>query len=110
MVNDSAVGYCLGCGRRLTQSGKPFSAYISCASCGAVNVYENSQQPSRLAACSLAGSVLNEVGDPYRTGEHWDADVSWYAHVAVAVLAFFCFYRRRGPIIALSRLRTRSVR
>jgi prevent-host-death family protein len=25
---------------------------------------------------SLAGSVLKENGDPYRTGEKWDADLS----------------------------------
>jgi antitoxin (DNA-binding transcriptional repressor) of toxin-antitoxin stability system len=25
---------------------------------------------------SLAGSVLSEVGDPYGTGERWDADAS----------------------------------
>mgnify|MGYP002636328402 CR=1 FL=1 len=25
---------------------------------------------------SLAGSVLRETGDPYRTGEDWDADAS----------------------------------
>jgi len=25
---------------------------------------------------SLAGSVLREVGDPYGTGERWDADAS----------------------------------
>ena len=24
----------------------------------------------------LVGSVLREVGDPYRTGEQWDADAS----------------------------------
>lgn len=25
---------------------------------------------------SLAGSVVREVGDPYQTGEQWDADAS----------------------------------
>ena len=25
---------------------------------------------------SLAGSILKEVGDPFGTGEHWDADAS----------------------------------
>jgi len=25
---------------------------------------------------SLAGSVVREVGDPYGTGEEWDADAS----------------------------------
>ncbi len=25
---------------------------------------------------SLAGSVVREVGDPYRTGERWDGDAS----------------------------------
>ena len=24
----------------------------------------------------LAGSILKESGDPYRTGENWDADLS----------------------------------
>ncbi len=29
-----------------------------------------------VATRSLAGSVVREVGDPYGTGERWDADAS----------------------------------
>ncbi len=29
-----------------------------------------------MATRSLAGSVVREVGDPYGTGERWDADAS----------------------------------
>ena len=42
-------GYCLECGRRLTRCGVAFSGEFSCPGCGAVNVYENSQQPVRRA-------------------------------------------------------------
>lgn len=45
----SGLGYCLNCGARVSFCGKPFSAEIRCPKCGAVNVYENSQQPMRLA-------------------------------------------------------------
>lgn len=47
---DGSVGYCLNCGKHLTRCGIAFSADITCPACGAVNVYENSQQPIRLAA------------------------------------------------------------
>ncbi len=40
-----SVGYCLKCGRQLTKCGLPFSAEIGCLKCGAVNIYEDSQQP-----------------------------------------------------------------
>jgi prevent-host-death family protein len=30
--------------------------------------------PPRRASESLAGSILRETGDPYGTGEGWDAD------------------------------------
>ena len=39
---------CLSCGKHLAYCGKPFSAKIICRSCGAINVYENSQQPKCL--------------------------------------------------------------
>ena len=32
--------------------------------------------PKTMATRSLAGSVVREVGDPYGTGERWDADAS----------------------------------
>jgi len=39
---------CLACGNFLSYCGKPFSAELKCPSCGAVNIYENSQQPKGL--------------------------------------------------------------
>jgi hypothetical protein len=39
---------CLGCGEHLAYCGKPFSADLKCRSCGAINVYEDSQQPKSL--------------------------------------------------------------
>lgn len=39
---------CLKCGRFLSYGGKPFTAEIKCPACGAVNVYEDSQQPKCL--------------------------------------------------------------
>lgn len=39
---------CLACGKHLAYCGEPFSAEISCPSCGAVNIYVDSQQPSGL--------------------------------------------------------------
>lgn len=44
-----SMGYCLACGARLSFCGSPFTADIRCRKCGAVNVYEESQQPKRLA-------------------------------------------------------------
>lgn len=46
---DKSIGYCLACGEQLTQCGKPFSGEFSCR-CGALNVYEESQQPTRLVS------------------------------------------------------------
>ena len=31
--------------------------------------------PDRKARKTLAGSVLKETGDPFRSGERWDADL-----------------------------------
>lgn len=42
------IGYCLNCGKRLTLCGVPFSGEFQCKPCGAVNIYEDSQQPIRL--------------------------------------------------------------
>lgn len=39
---------CLACGKPLSYCGKPFTMEIACPACGAVNVYENSQQPNGL--------------------------------------------------------------
>lgn len=39
---------CLACGAFLSYCGKPFSAEIKCPSCGAINIYEDSQQPKGL--------------------------------------------------------------
>jgi len=39
---------CLACGSFLSYCGKPFSAELKCPSCGAVNIYEESQQPKCL--------------------------------------------------------------
>jgi hypothetical protein len=39
---------CLACGTFLSYCGRPFSAEIECPSCGAINVYEDSQQPKGL--------------------------------------------------------------
>jgi hypothetical protein len=44
----SNIGYCLGCGRRLTLCGRPFTAVVDCRHCGASNVYRDSQQPVAL--------------------------------------------------------------
>ena len=46
---DPSIGYCLHCERRLTRCGVPFSGAFLCRACGAVNIYEESQQPMRLA-------------------------------------------------------------
>lgn len=32
--------------------------------------------PARTATEGLAGSILHESGDPFRTSERWDADLS----------------------------------
>jgi len=50
VTTDESIGYCLSCGERVSACGKPFSANIACPGCGAVNVYEESQQPRRLAS------------------------------------------------------------
>lgn len=39
---------CIACGKHLAYCGKPFSADLKCPNCGAVNIYEESQQPTRL--------------------------------------------------------------
>lgn len=43
-----SVGYCLNCKAQLSFCGKPFTAEIPCIKCGAVNIYEESQQAVRL--------------------------------------------------------------
>ena len=43
------IGRCLSCGHRLTLCGTAFSARIRCAKCNKINVYQDSQQPVRLA-------------------------------------------------------------
>ena len=48
--SSSKIGVCIKCGKQVSYCGKPFSAEIACPHCGAVNVYEDSQQPIRLAA------------------------------------------------------------
>jgi hypothetical protein len=45
---DGSIGYCLKCGSRVSRCGIPFTAEIVCPACGALNVYEESQQPVRL--------------------------------------------------------------
>lgn len=57
------VGYCLNCGTRLTRCGSVFTADIECRACGALNTYENSQQPVRFALATGRESVDNP---PYR--------------------------------------------
>lgn len=49
VTHDVSIGYCLECRGRVSRCGIAFSAEIVCPSCGAVNVYENSQQPDHLA-------------------------------------------------------------
>ena len=44
----------------ITKRGRPVAKLVPCGP----------PPPGR----GLAGSVLKEVGDPFRTGEHWDAD------------------------------------
>ena len=46
----------------ITKRGRPVAKLVPCA-----------PAPARR---SLAGSVLKEIGDPFRTGEDWDADAS----------------------------------
>jgi len=43
----NSIGYCLSCGARLSKCGLPFTAELKCK-CGAINVYEESQQPKGL--------------------------------------------------------------
>jgi hypothetical protein len=47
-IREESTGYCLKCKAQLSFCGKPFTADLTCDSCGAVNVYEESQQPVRL--------------------------------------------------------------
>ncbi len=47
----------------ITKRGKPVATLVPCA-------------PRAAKANSLAGSVLKERGNPFGTGEAWDADVS----------------------------------
>jgi len=49
-TRDGFTGYCLKCAKRLTRCGIPFSGEFQCRLCGAINIYENSQQPSRIKA------------------------------------------------------------
>ena len=51
-VSADSIGYCLRCKAGITYCGEPFSADISCPKCGAVNEFENSQQPTRLKYAS----------------------------------------------------------
>lgn len=44
----------------ITKRGRPVAKLVPCGPAS--------------AGRSLAGSVLKEVGDPFRTGERWDAD------------------------------------
>ena len=44
----SMNGECLKCGAQLSFCGKAFTADLKCPACGAINVYEESQQPKRL--------------------------------------------------------------
>jgi len=46
----------------ITKRGRPVAKLVPCV-----------MRPSRQG---LAGSVLKEVGDPFRTDEAWDADAS----------------------------------
>jgi antitoxin (DNA-binding transcriptional repressor) of toxin-antitoxin stability system len=46
----------------ITKRGRPVAKLVPC-----------SPTPS---ACSLAGSILEERGDPFDTAEPWDADAS----------------------------------
>jgi prevent-host-death family protein len=46
----------------ITKRGRPVAKLVPCGPVA--------------AAPSLAGSVLRETGDPYGTGEEWDADAS----------------------------------
>lgn len=46
----------------ITKRGRPVAKLVPCVA-----------PPARR---SLAGSVLKEVGDPFSTGETWDADAS----------------------------------
>lgn len=50
VMRQESTGYCLGCKAQLSFCGKPFTAELVCRSCGAVNVYEESQQPARIKA------------------------------------------------------------
>jgi DNA-directed RNA polymerase subunit RPC12/RpoP len=43
--SDRRVGICLGCGRKLTFCGSPFTADIECPKCNYINVFVESQQP-----------------------------------------------------------------
>jgi predicted RNA-binding Zn-ribbon protein involved in translation (DUF1610 family) len=43
-----SIGYCLSCKSQLSFCGIPFSTKLECPKCGAINVYEESQQPKRL--------------------------------------------------------------
>lgn len=43
------IGFCLGCGARISRCGRPFSDAIRCHKCNALNIYEDSQQPVRIS-------------------------------------------------------------
>jgi len=47
----------------ITKRGKPVATLVPCS-------------PDATKAASLAGSILEEHGNPFGTGEAWDADVS----------------------------------
>lgn len=47
--SDGSIGYCLNCGTRLTRCGRPFTSDVACRACGALNVFEESNQPVRFA-------------------------------------------------------------
>ena len=44
---ESCVGICLECNERLTFCGAPFTLNVMCPKCRVINVYIDSQQPTR---------------------------------------------------------------
>lgn len=54
-LGDIAIGLCLGCGRRITLCGRPFTSEVECANCHTINVFQESQQPVSCRAAVISG-------------------------------------------------------
>ena len=56
-LREKSVGYCISCGAKVSDCGKPFTDEIPCPKCGVINVYVESQQPTALKKAMNAQEI-----------------------------------------------------